>query len=116
MIATHAFYHFTEATVGLILVALIGAIGVWQGRRGKRVEAKVDTTIANQDTANGKALGETVHDIAQTQEIISAQLHTNTRELLAVRSDLKSHIEETAPLIEQFITMRDEHLEKKGET
>ena len=34
------------------------------------------------DTGNGRSLGETVHDIAQTVEVLSAQVHTNTQETL----------------------------------
>jgi outer membrane murein-binding lipoprotein Lpp len=37
------------------------------------------------DTGNDKDLGTTVHDMAQTVEILSAQIHTNTSETLAAR-------------------------------
>jgi len=84
VIAHHVFWHISEATFGVIIVAMIGAISVRQGRRGRRVEAKVDQGLEQTSTGNGKNIGETVHDIAQLQEVLSAQVHTNTRELLVV--------------------------------
>jgi Na+/glutamate symporter len=93
MIADHTFWHLTEATFGIIIVALIGSIGVWQGKRGRRVETKMDQALTNQDTGNNKQLGETVHDMAQTQEILSAQIHTNTREVVVLSQKLDQHID-----------------------
>jgi len=103
MIAAHVFYHLSEASFALIIVAVIGAIAAVQSRRARRVESKLDRSIKDQDTANGKGLGETVHDMAQTQEIISAQLHTNTKEIVSHAETLQTHIEESRQVHEAIL-------------
>jgi hypothetical protein len=54
---------------------------------------------SNQDTGNQRRLGETVHDIAQTVEILAAQIHTNTRETLETRQ----HALDTREQVEDWI-------------
>jgi len=103
VIAAHHFWHLSEASFGIIVVALIGAISVWQGRRGRRVESKLDQVREDQETSNGMNLGETVHDMAQTQEIISAQLHTNTKEIVNHAETLQTHIEESRQVHEAIL-------------
>jgi Na+/glutamate symporter len=103
MIAAHVFYHLSEATFGLIIVAVIGAIAAVQGRRARRVESKLDKVSEDQETSNGKNLGKTVHDMAQTQEIISAQIHTNTKEIVNHAETLQTHIEESRQVHEAIL-------------
>jgi arylamine N-acetyltransferase len=38
------------------------------------------------DTTNGATLGGTVHDMAATLEVLSAQVHLNTQEVLEARA------------------------------
>jgi len=84
MIGAHVWWHFWNHEEWLALLAVsipatvAAAAAVWSAY----------LTRANRktmDTGNDKDLGATVHDIAQLQEIMSAQLHTNTRELLDLR-------------------------------
>lgn len=96
MLAGHTWWHFSEASTALIVVAVISAVSAWQGRRSRRVERKVDQAIDNQDTGNGRNLGTTVHDLAQQQEVVLAQLHTNTRETIEQGQALRDHLEASA--------------------
>lgn len=74
--------------------ATIAAIASWSTRRTARENRSLI------ETGNGKTLGTTVHDLAQTVELVAAQNHTNTAELLAIR---REHTE----LVRDF----EEHLE-----
>ena len=97
----------SEASVVLLCVAIIAALAsitsAEMSRRGRR----------DQRTGNGSAIGPTVRRIDQSQEIISAQLHTNTNELLAlhhkadrsfevsraVEDKLDRHLTEVSPMV-----------------
>lgn len=119
MTAHHVFWHLTEATFGLVIVALISVIGGIVTRQNHRVEAKVSETLAKQDTGNDKGIGEVVHNIAQAQEILAAQLHTNTREILMVsaKADLAATQALTAAKkaveVEQRVTEGHSRIEMK---
>lgn len=45
------------------------------------------------DTGNEKNAGETIHDMNQTLEILSAQIHTNTAETLGARAKAEAAAE-----------------------
>ncbi len=78
---------------GTLLVALVNTFGI----RKSRITAGV--AAEQLDTGNEKNLGHTVHDIAQTVELIAAQTHTNTSELLNISGKLDRHLEETSAMI-----------------
>ena len=87
MIAT-----FDHVDYSLIIVAAIGAmggvaVGVLNFVTVHRNRALI---LAETDTLNGRKLGETVHDMAQTLETVAAQLHTQTKML-------HTHLEDHAP-------------------
>lgn len=103
MLSHHAFWHLTEASFALVIVAAIGAVGVWQGKRGRRVEAKMDQALSNQETGNDKDIGATVHDLAQTSEVIVGQLHTNTRELLTLGDRFDTHLLESKQIHREIL-------------
>lgn len=76
-----------EDGVAAIAVAVVGLIGILYANRRtvRRVETKVDETKDKLDTGVEKDIGYLLRDIAQTQEILSAQIHTNTKELLIMQ-------------------------------
>ena len=99
------------AAASTITVGMLGYLGI-KGQ-ARRVAGAVQEQM---DTGNDKHLGETVHDIASMQEIMSTQLHTNTRELLGLSMKvdrlqihheahalkLDDHLELTSELITEF--------------
>ena len=89
---------FDHQDATLIIVAAIGAIGTlivgvlnyFSGMRGRaRLERHVDTF-------NNKTAGETIHDMAQTVEVVSGQVH-------AVDRKLQAHLDEVDPLMKRAI-------------
>ena len=77
-----------EETVGMVVVALVAAVGLigstWvASRRGARSGAQEGSQALRDavDTGNGKNLGNTVRDIAQTTELLQAQGHTNAGDI-----------------------------------
>ena len=109
MLADHHWYHLGPGEVTTILVAIIGLIGLAMSNRHRsnKVEQKVDKVIDLSDTGNDKKLGTYIHEIAQLQEIISTQLHTNTKELLIVAEKLDRHIESENPHRSTLPEVRD---------
>jgi uncharacterized coiled-coil DUF342 family protein len=86
--------------LGVITTAFLGFLV----SKANRLERKVDGVKVDVDTGNGKDIGTTVHDIAQTVEVMQSQLHTNTREVLNLHDRLNEHHE-----------MLTEHLENARE-
>lgn len=100
-------------------VAIVGVLGSQLSRTRKAI-------LDQHNTGNEHTSGEYIHMIAQTQEVILAQLHTNTQELtegMQQMGELRERFEQlsdvvmehhdmTEPLIAQFIT---EHEDQKGE-
>lgn len=84
MIGSHAWYHVWDHEEWLaFIIVLVPAVlaataAVWSAYLTRQNRRSIDT-------GNDKDIGTTVHDIAQMQEVMSAQLHTNTRELLNLR-------------------------------
>jgi hypothetical protein len=76
------------------------------------VERKVDTSIEQTDTGNERKLGQYIHDMAQTQEILSAQLHTNTRELV-MSSEKADQAVEVAREVEASVQNQTSRIEAK---
>ena len=74
---------FDHQDAALIIVAAIGAVGTlvvgllnyFAGIRGR---AKLERHV---DTFNNKTAGETIHDMAQTVEAISGQVHSLDKKL-----------------------------------
>ena len=95
---------FGEALAIVAVPATIAAAaGVWSAVLTRRNRAEVRDSAEQLSTGNGKSLGNTVHDNAQMLELLSAQLHTNTRELLmlaerqgALSELLSLHVAEAA--------------------
>lgn len=101
----------TEATVGLIFVSLITAgasiAAAWISSRARREAA----------TGNDKPIGHTVHDMAQSLEIVQAQAQANAADLIGlheraagVQSSLDElsakvdeHLTQTQPLVDVFL-------------
>ncbi len=81
-------YAATIAAVPATIAAVAALSAARNGRRNRRAIT----------TGNEKDIGVTVHDIAQTVELTSAQVHTNTRELLDISSKLDAHLEETSAM------------------
>ena len=84
----------------LVLIALIGsgatvAVGLLNNRRIGQARTVAAVAADALDTHNGKSAGETLRDVWQTLEVISAQVHTNTTELLMVSEKLDRHIEDS---------------------
>jgi hypothetical protein len=89
----------------VVVVALIGAVPATiaaiaafsasrTSKKGRAENAAGQAEIAaGMETGNLKRLGETVHDIAQTVEVIEGQVHQSSRELRAVRERLEAHLE-----------------------
>jgi len=95
--------------IGQVVVgvaAIVGALGVpsiLAARSSSKTAKKVDT-------GNGKDLGVTVHEIYQTVEALSAQVHTNTKELLdnsekitSIEDKLDSHLVISARNTESYV-------------
>jgi len=78
------------------IAAVAALLGARSAKRGRRESAEA------QDTGNAKKLGHTVHDIAQTVEVISAQVHTNATELLSINEKLDAHLDEVTPLVARY--------------
>lgn len=114
----------TVITAALAVIAV--AIPAWLNARGARREARaarasavrVETAVG---TGNGKPIGPTTEDISSgvhriegAMELMRAQLHTNTREVVGVSNQLAEHLEEAkrafAKLDEHAETL-DQHLE-----
>lgn len=91
-----------------IIVAIIAAFATitagFFGYLGIKTQAqRVVTKFQEQiDTGNEKRLGETVHDIAISQELMSAQLHTNAREILNISVKLNDHLDATTELVKNY--------------
>lgn len=65
-----------DAIVSLWVPATIGAAAaVYAAKIARDNRRKLDT-------GNDRDIGTTIHDIAQTVEVLSAQVHTNTKETL----------------------------------
>ena len=63
-------FAFTHGDVTLIVVAMIGAGStLFATRKNRRL------ILEETNTYNGAKLGKTVHDIAQTVEVVAAQTH-----------------------------------------
>jgi hypothetical protein len=76
---------FGQALAVVAVPAIIAAMAaVWSAVLTRRNREEVRANAERLDTGNGRSIGETVHDMAQTVEIQSALQHTNTRELLDV--------------------------------
>jgi hypothetical protein len=95
--------------------ALIAAIAaVWSAYLARKNRYTIDT-------GNGRTIGETVHDMAQQQEIAQAIQHTNTRELVQLSNHLtrvETKIDywiDTSKMAHDAINMRLDRLEGKGE-
>lgn len=93
--------------VPAFFIAIPATIAAVAGlRNGQRAIAAKDAAEATRtefreavaDGNGGQQIGRAVHDIGQTVEVLSAQTHTNTQELLALTAKLDTHIEEAAPL------------------
>ena len=117
---------FDHADATLMIVAVIGAgatvaigvlnfFAVLRNRAVAGVAADKAAVAADQmQTGNEKNLGLTVHDMAQTVEVVAAQIHTNTTELLAlhhkadrafevsrgVSEKLDRHLTEVSPMVD----------------
>jgi len=98
MSTEHDLVYIAVITAVPATIAAIAALsGAHNAKRARRESA------AAQDTGNEKKLGHTVHDIAQTVEVISAQVHTNSTEILDISRKLDGHLDETAPLVERYV-------------
>jgi hypothetical protein len=94
VLADHAWWHPTAEHFWVFAGLAITGFWSWAAsRRVKRIEDKADT-------GNAKDIGTTVHDLAQTTEILSAQIHTNTKELLTISQG-----------VEKLGDKLDEHME-----
>lgn len=85
--------------LGVVLTAGATLIGViYQARK----------TRSRLDTGNGRDIGTTVHDSAQLQEVLSAQVHTNTKELLSMSMSVTT----LAERIERLAERLDRHMDE----
>ena len=116
MLATLHTEVFDVAIVGAVASLASACIVTAGALISKRIETHVKAQL---DTGNGRSLGETVREMAQTVEITSAQTHLNTAELLELERTVRVHIEqaddrmaEVAPLVEFVKTLM---LPGKGE-
>jgi hypothetical protein len=75
--------------------ATIAAIAAVRASRGIRLNRKM------MDTGNAKDIGTTVHDLAQTTEIIVAQSHINTNELLGLRAEFREHLDNVQAVMKE---------------
>lgn len=91
--------HAAEASVLVALVAAvpatIAAIAAVRAMRGIRDNTK------HLDTGNEKDIGTTVHDLAQITEVMSAQSHLNTTELLGLRAEFREHLDNVRAVMEE---------------
>ena len=99
--------HHVSLLTALIAACALIAATLLSTRRARRESEAVRAAM---DTQNGRALGETVHDIAQTVELVQAQGHTNTGELLALHHKADRGIE-LATAVKQRL---DEHIDQVG--
>ena len=74
------------SSTALVVAALIGLFASGRSSR-RRLEEAIDT-------GNGSKLGVTVHRMEGILEVVSGQIHTNTKEVLEVAAKLNAHIEE----------------------
>jgi hypothetical protein len=68
----------------LFIPAFLTALAVLRRttRSAKNIDEKTDAIEEMLSTGNGRDIGNTVHDIAMMQQVLSAQNHTNTKEIL----------------------------------
>lgn len=96
--------HLSDALVDVFVVAVPAFIAAVASMYVAKVTRANRRSLAAQDemmdTGNGKDLGSTVHDIAQTVEILAAQQHTNTSELLTTQERVQSIGERLADWID----------------
>lgn len=96
------------AVIALVIPASIAAFAAI---RSARIAAKNRRSM---DTGNDRPIGETIHDIAQQQEIAAAIQHTNTRELVQVvehvvkvEDKLDGHIEDAQRVHDAILSRLD---------
>lgn len=106
MIASHGVVDDVIAVVVAILVFVPAfIIAISQTRKvGKKV-----------DTGNGRTIGSTVHDTAQTVELVEAMMHTNTREIIMVANKLDAHIVESKEVHAKLLAALGIEDRRKGE-
>lgn len=116
----HAWWYFWDHTewLAVVLVIVPASIGAWASVAAAKVAKQNRATM---DTGNGKDIGETVHDIAQQQEIAAAIQHTNTREVVEL-AERMVRVEDkidgwigTSTMVHDAILSRLDRIEGKGE-
>jgi hypothetical protein len=78
-------------------LCLLGASYIAARAGSRRATSSIVKAV---DTENGRSLGQTVHGMEQTQEVIVTQLHSNSRELGKLHEKIDDHIVEAKPLLE----------------
>jgi len=104
---------FTSQDLTAILVALIVAAV-------PATIAAVSSIRAHRDirTRNGKTAGETIDDTAKTLEIVQAQQHTNTKDIIGVHETLgrvETKVDRIDGRVDRVDTKLDKHLTDVGE-
>jgi peptidoglycan hydrolase CwlO-like protein len=108
MLAEFTTDHLVAIVIAVLAAAIPGSI------------AAVSSIKARRDvrTRNGKTAGETIHDAAQTLEVIQTQQHTNTRDIAGLQGSV-DRVEEKIDRIngrtDRVDSKLDRHLTEVGE-
>jgi uncharacterized membrane protein YadS len=95
-----AFDSLDHADVTLIVVAFIGLMGTLAIGLMNLYNSHANSKRLK--TGNDRDIGDTVHDIAQTMEIVQAQGHLNAKELMALGEKVDRHWDSVSPLVERM--------------
>lgn len=90
------------------IVVALGIPSVIAARSSRRSAKASEKVVEEVDTGNGKKLGAAIHEIHQTVEVLSAQVHTNTKETLELSEKVDTHLEDFEMLNEKL----DGHIEE----